>query len=132
MWDDWKDEDLKVGADYIIANSTQFLNSQQWLHLVHLNDGYLYSRMQANQVGDMALGQQIGDMRIKFKYVACGDVNVMAQQMQNEHGRYTFRQWNPTKIDTPWGENNDSDTDASCPIFCVCCYFVEKFMKEAF
>lgn len=102
--------------------------------MVNLNDGYLYSRMQANHTeGDaLPLGQQVGDMRVKFQYVACGEVNVMAQQMQDEKGRYTFRQWNPSKIDAPWGEDNGSETDVHCPLCCICCFAVEKFMKETF
>ena len=46
MWDDWKTEDLKEMGQYIIQNSTAFLNSQGWLYMVNLNDGYLYTRMQ--------------------------------------------------------------------------------------
>ena len=47
--------------------------------MVNMNDGYLYSRMQSYHVDDARLGDQVGDMRVKFEYVACGDVNVMAQ-----------------------------------------------------
>jgi hypothetical protein len=28
-----------------------------------------------------------------------------------------------------FGENNDSNTDASCPITCLCCFVVEKLFK---
>lgn len=36
--------------------------------------------------------------------------------MNNDKEEKTFRQWNPTKVDVNWGENNDSSTEASCPI----------------
>ena len=52
--------------------------------------------------------------------------------MQDEKGRFTFRQWNPKKIDTPWGMDIDTVVDASCPKACICCYAVEVVMKEFF
>lgn len=53
--------------------------------------------------------------------------------MQDEKGRYTFRSWNPKKIDTPWGESNESEVDTSCPMVpCCCCYAVELGMKKFF
>lgn len=41
----------------------------------------------------------------------------------------TFRQWNPKKETAAWGENNDGDTDASCPVVCICCWLVEMAFK---
>ena len=49
--------------------------------------------------------------------------------MTDEQGRFTFRQWNPDKEDVQWGDNNDSNTDASCPVTCFCCFIVEKCFK---
>ena len=47
--------------------------------MVNFNDGYLYTRLEKNHTDSSpALGEQIGDMRVKFQYVACDDVNVMA------------------------------------------------------
>ena len=73
----------------------------------NLNDGYLYSRMQANQ-SEVPLGHQVGDMRVKLYYVACGDVNVMAQQIQNEDARFTFREWKSTNVYAQLGQDNGS------------------------
>lgn len=49
--------------------------------------------------------------------------------MQNQQGVFTFRQWNPDKEQAAWGENNDSNTDATCPVTCFCCWVVEKLFK---
>jgi hypothetical protein len=70
-------------------------------------------------------------MRVKFQYVACADVSVMAQQMQNEKGRFTFRQWNPKMIDTPWREDNDNEDELTCPPACFCCAVVERLVLDA-
>jgi hypothetical protein len=56
-------------GQYIIDASTPFLNQQGWLYMVNMNDGYLYTRMSSNHVGKTPLGQQIGDMRVKFDFV---------------------------------------------------------------
>ena len=45
-------------------------------------------------------------MRIRFGRTPCGKATVMAQQMQNDDGEFTFRQWNPKMIAAPWGTNN--------------------------
>jgi hypothetical protein len=100
--------------------------------MVNNNDGYLYTRMSSNHFDGSPLGQQIGDMRVKFETVECGPLNVMAQQMQDDKGRFTFRQWNPERTDVPWGEDNGSETDAHCPMACVCCFVVEWCFKNAF
>ena len=83
--------------------------------MVNMNDGYLYTRMSVNHIDGTPLGHQIGDMRVKFDFVECGPLNVISQQMQDDKGRFTFRQWNPERINVPWGEENDSETDAHCP-----------------
>ena len=80
--------------------------------------------MDATPVGD-----QIGDMRIKFEYVPLGEVNVMAQQMQDKNGRFVFRKWNPKKIDVPFGEDNSAQDEVHCPAYCLCCFLVESAFK---
>ena len=84
MWNSWKTEDMAKMGESIIASSQEFLEGQGWMYMVNLNDGYLYSRMSANHVDDTPLGQQVGDMIVKFEYVECGQVNVLAQQMQDD------------------------------------------------
>lgn len=79
LWNDWKTEDLAQMGQFIIQGSTPFLQSQGWMYMVNLNDGYLYTRSAANHADHSPpLGQQVGDMRVKFQYVACDEVNVMA------------------------------------------------------
>jgi len=53
-------------------------------------------------------------------------------QNPNKDNRFTFRQWNPKNVHASFDEPNGSDTDASCPAVCICCFMVEKFFKEAF
>lgn len=71
-------------------------------------------------------------MRIKWEYAPCDHVDILAQQMENSVGVYSFRQWNPEKADVAWGEDNGSSTDAACPVTCVCCWAVEKVFKSVF
>jgi len=80
----------------------------------------------------MSMGSQVGDMRIMWEYAPCAWTNVVAQQMENSVGVSTFRQWNPNKEDVAWGEENGSSTDTSCPLFCTCCWIVEKIFKAVF
>jgi hypothetical protein len=88
--------------------------------------------MNANGGNPTPIGQLVGDMRIKFEYVPLGEVNVLAQQMQDEKGRFAFRKWNPRKIDAPWEEDNSGVDPTHCPAFCICCHLVEKSFKEGF
>ena len=73
-------------------------------------------------------------MRIHWQIVNCSQINVVAQQIENTNkdGAVTFRQWNPEKENVAWGEDNDGDTDATCPITCICCWAVEKIFKSVF
>jgi hypothetical protein len=82
-----------------------------------------------NNAKGSGYGAQVGDTRVKWSYIPNQQVTVVAQQMQNDQGAYTFRQWNPDKTEVAWGENNDSNTDATCPVTCICCWIVEKLFK---
>ena len=42
-------------------------------------------------------GTTIGDVKITWQYVPCGEITVIAQQMTNDKDELTFRQWNPKK-----------------------------------
>ena len=136
QWNEWKDEDISETGQYITNFSTPFLQQQGWMYLAPMNnDGYLYTRpANYHSEGSPALGHQVGDMRIKFEYVPCSHISVVSQQMQNPEKsmRFTFRQWNPKNEFAEWGEDNGSDTDATCPVFCLCCFLVEKFFKMGF
>ena len=52
--------------------------------------------------------------------------------MEDEKSQYTFRQWNPARVDESWGEDNGSPTEISCPAYCICCNVVEKFFKSEY
>lgn len=73
-------------------------------------------------------------MRINWKVVNCCQINVVAQQIENNEkdGALTFRQWNPEKETVAWGEDNSGDSDPSCPITCICCWAVEFIFKSVF
>ena len=69
-------------------------------------------------------------MRIGFRHSPCGTATVMAQQMQNDDGEFTFRQLNPKMTAAPWGSNNEATKEswendkrfwALCclPAFCI-------------
>ena len=62
----------------------------------------------------------IGDLRVTFYSVPCGPTTLIAQQMKSESGIYTFRKWNPKKVDVPFGVDNDPDLETVC-VLCVCC-----------
>lgn len=74
----------------------------------------------------------IGDIKISWKYVPCEAITIMAQQMENDSQELTFRQWNPSKPNVPFGEDNGSSTDATCPVTCICCFLIEKCFKAVF
>ncbi|CDW88063.1 transmembrane protein 43 [Stylonychia lemnae] len=61
----------------------------------------------------------VGDIRIAFDYVPCGDTTIMAQQIVRNN-QYTFRQWNPKKSNCPVEESNDPDHETVC-LLCACC-----------
>lgn len=77
-------------------------------------------------------GPQIGEIRIRWRYVHCRPVSVIAQQIENEKGEFTFRKWNHRRPTVAFGESNDEEIEASCPIACFCCFIVEYFFKLAF
>ena len=74
----------------------------------------------------------IGQIRIKWEYVPCENVSLIAQQVQNLEGVQTFRPYNPERVHVPFGEDNGSPEDATCPITCLCCWIIEKCFKSVF
>jgi hypothetical protein len=65
------------------------------------------------------ISASVGDIRISFDYVPCGDTTIIAQQIV-KNNELTFRQWNPNKLNCPVEENNDPDHETVC-LLCVCC-----------
>lgn len=61
----------------------------------------------------------------------------MQQQVKDNEGALTFREWNPKKRDVPYGEDTNGVPDqpyACCdnPILCVCCKIVNYCMNQMF
>ena len=52
--------------------------------------------------------------------------------MEDEKGEFTFRKWNYRRPNVEYGENNDDEIEASCPISCFCCFLVESYFKLSF
>jgi hypothetical protein len=70
-----------------MPGAANFLIGNRWLPPVFI-DGYIYTRAAGvhAMVGGIPLGpgnDVVGDMRIRYTYVPCGPVTVMAQQMDN-------------------------------------------------
>ena len=78
--------------------------------------------------------EHIGQFRVRFHYNTCGIASVMAQQVQNNERKYTFRKWNPNKKAVLFGESTDEDEDIAKenPILCFMCNFVNWMMNAMF
>ena len=72
-----------------------------------LKDGYFYSSVQKGQLQTPHLGQY----RVKVTYSKCGTASVIAQQIKDHDGNWTFRKWNPVKKTVPYGQSTDADAD---------------------
>mmetsp|Transcript_4184 Transcript_4184/g.7095 ORF Transcript_4184/g.7095 Transcript_4184/m.7095 type:complete len:142 (-) Transcript_4184:537-962(-) len=109
-------------------------------------DGYFYTSPKENQAlaedapaedeeeAPLMKNAKVGDLRVQFREVCCSEVTILAQQITDiDNGdRITFRAWNPSKRYAAWGEDVSSDTDVSCPSFCVCCVAVGWCFKAVF
>ena len=71
-------------------------------------------------------------MRISFSHRPCGTATVLAQQMKNDDGEYTFRQWNPKLTNAPWGFENDAveETWQTSWFFWVLCFVPACFINK--
>ena len=65
-------------------------------------------------------------MRVTFKYNQCGETSIMAQQIKDPEGGYTFRKWNPLKENVPFEDHTDAEPDQSRGplLFCYMCEIV--------
>lgn len=78
-------------------------------------------------------GEHVGQYRIKFHYNECGEATIMAQQIQDDEGVYTFRKWNPDKKNVPFGTSTDAEQDTVCsPMCCYICMCVNCLMNSLF
>ena len=125
--DEYKPDEGAQNA--IIQNSGDFWSSKAYEPLAYDGTHFTTRQQDGKSTGN---GPQTGDVRLRWHYVPNQDVTVIAQQVQNDEGTFTFRQWNPEMINARIGEDNDSDKNATCPITCFCCWAVEKCFKSVF
>ena len=90
----------------------------------HVMHGTFHSCQQDNK--------DIGEIRIKWEIVQCGDITVIGQQIRNKNNQYTLRQWNPRDQKASFGDDNDPQTKPICPMTFCCCYAVELLFKVTF
>ena len=74
----------------------------------------------------------VGDLRVRWEEVQCKNYTFIAQQIKDENDEFTFRTWNPQKVDAELDEETDQDIEACCPAVCLPCYLVELCFKTAF
>ena len=105
---------------------SSFLEKSGYKGLSYGNNGVFKANL-VQSVND------VGDIRVSWETAGCTDLTVVAQQIENEKGEFTMRQWNPAKPNVGWNEeNDDTSVETSCPMMCVCCFFIEKLFKGAF
>jgi hypothetical protein len=80
------------------------------------------------------VGEHVGQYRVCFSYDTCGTTTVMAQQIQDDEEVFTFRKWNPEKLNVPLHESTDADGDETCgnPLCCYICMCVNCIFNTAF
>ena len=63
----------------------------------------------------------------------CGPTSIIAQQIHNG-SHFSFRQWNPKKLDVPLDQINDPDEETVC-LVCAClpcCTCIDKCFQSIF
>ena len=96
----------------------------------HPGDDRLYS-----SVADQPRFEpHVGQIRISFSYCQCGPTSIIAQQISDPEGGYTFRKWNPLLEKVSFGEKTDAEGDhARLPlIFCYICECVNLCFNKMF
>lgn len=80
------------------------------------------------------VGEHIGQMRVSFEYAKCGVTTLIAQQVQDNDEVFTFRKWNPDKLEVPYGEDTSAEDDTTCsnPICCYICLCVNCCFNAMF
>jgi len=68
------------------------------------------------------VGEHVGQYRVCFEYDTCGTTTIIAQQMQDDEEVFTFRKWNPDKINVPMSESTDAEGDSALCSNPMCCY----------
>ena len=91
---------------------------------------YLVASAEDNSI----VGEHIGQMRVSFSHDQCGVTTIIAQQMQDDDEVFTFRKWNPDKIDVPLSESTDAEGDQAygSPLCCYICMCVNCLFNVMF
>jgi len=95
-------------------------------------DNYLYSSATNTPV---SATPHLGAYRMKVEYAPCGDVSLCAQLIKNStNSEWTFRKWNPLKLNLPWGSETSADIDEDCggSWICYICKIVNCCMDSLF
>jgi hypothetical protein len=94
---------------------------------------YLYSS--AHEDKTVSATPHLGAYRMKLSYAPCGDVSLCAQLIKNStNSQWTFRKWNPLKLNVPWGSETSADIDEDCGGSWVCyiCKCINCLMDTIF
>ena len=65
--------------------------------------------------------EHVGQYRVKFHFNEVGKTTVMSQAIKDDEGQFTFRKWNPSKLQVAYGISTDADSDGPCASL-ACCY----------
>jgi len=71
-----------------------------------------------DKVGESA--PHIGQMRVKFHFNKCGTATIISQAIKNDDDQFTFRKWNPNKLQVPYGVSTDADASGVCSGYYLC------------
>ena len=77
----------------------------------------------------------VGQYRVWFRKHPCGQVAIMQQQVKDNEGMTTFREWNPKLREVPYGESTNGVADKPCcdhPIACCVCKIVNYCFNSMF
>ena len=74
-------------------------------------------------------------MRVSFQYDRCSEATIIAQQIKGEKEEFTFRKWNPDKLNMAVNQKTDPESEESSFGGFLCCYIcmcVNGWMSIAF
>jgi len=80
-------------------------------------------------------GPHIGQVRVSFQYDRCSEATIIAQQIVGEKDEFTFRKWNPDKLNVAVGQKTEQETEEFSYFGFMCCYMcmcVDGWMSFAF
>ena len=124
------DVDIGPFVDTILEKTDAPLDDKGFSQFI-CRDNVLFASTDDNLNAEAHVGQ----MRVWFRYSPCGQTAIMQQQMKNNEGQLSFREWNPKKRDVPWGDDVNGEPDklwCDHPIACCICHIVNFCFKTIF